>query len=127
MKIMHHSRPFFKIVLAALCACTRFVGAEDSFAWDGVFSGAESNGVKAGLQIAYSSSTTNQTVFCQPFLSNSRATNGNVKPNKLRLWLPPLENRFQLTLWDENGHLVGKTAKGKALWKPISVPLNLKT
>lgn len=103
-------------------------GTKSPWEWDGEYWGAETNGVKAGLYIQHLSGTTNIAVVrCTPVLLNTRTNNGNSRPDRLKLWTPPTESCYQLTLLDSNQQPVAKTARGKALGKPLSQPLALTT
>jgi hypothetical protein len=85
--------------------------------------GLETNHVKVGLLIQNSSAASNHTlVGFYPVLNNNSATNGNARPDVLQLWLPPFDSRYRMELTDTNGNAVPKTAKGKALGKPIDQP-----
>src|ERR1017187_1317908 len=72
---------------------------------------AQTNFVKAGLVIKYAPDTNQTAVGFFPILSNGSATNGNIRPDRLHLWLPPIESRYQMTLLDEKGAPVPKTIK----------------
>jgi hypothetical protein len=38
-----------------------------------------------------------------PMLDNTKTNNGNVRPELVHLWLPPLANRYRMALFDEEG------------------------
>jgi hypothetical protein len=84
--------------------------------------GSETNHVKAGLLLEYAPDTNRTLVGFYPVLNNSSATNGNIRPDVLQLWLPPFDSRYRMELIDTNGNAVLKTAKGKVLGKPIDKP-----
>jgi hypothetical protein len=88
--------------------------------------GTETNYLNAGLLLQCAPETNHTTVGFFPMLYNDCATNGNISPDMLQLWLPPFESCYQMTLVDDKGNSVPKTAKGKALGKPISQPLKIR-
>jgi hypothetical protein len=97
---------------------------------EGVYWGVETNGVKAGLYIeklqGLSGLTNRVPIQCHPLLYNSSTNNGNLhRGGMLMFYLPPVESRYRIELTDEQGNMVGKTAKGKAFGKPFIQPLTL--
>lgn len=93
---------------------------------EGIYWGVETNGVKAGLYIeklrGLSGMTNRIPIRCHPLLCNNSTNNGNLGPGMLMFYLPPIENRYRIELTNEQGNVVGKTAKGKALGKPFVQP-----
>jgi hypothetical protein len=96
--------------------------------------GKETNWLKAGILLQYALNTNRTDVACY-FLLNNGYTNN--LPDEIRgfypngvhgvqviLWLPPLEQRYQATLRDENGNLVPKTKWGERFGKPLSLKFN---
>jgi hypothetical protein len=76
--------------------------------------GVETNHVKAGLSIQYSSDLTNRTlVGFVVVLYWDSSTNGNSKGDFLSLLLPPINTRYNLSLLDDKGMAVAKTEIGK--------------
>ncbi len=81
--------------------------------------GKETNGLKAGLVFQYSPDTNHTLIaFCPVLFDVS---------NDMHLYLPPFDSRYQMTLTDTKGMAVFKTAKCKALGKPIDKPLRGRT
>ncbi len=95
---------------------------------EGIYWGAETNGVKAGLYIetlhGLPGLTNRVPIQCHPLLYNSSTNNGNLGPGMLMFYLPAIENRYRLEFTDEKGKAVEKTAKGKALGKPFTQSSN---
>jgi hypothetical protein len=86
----------------------------------GVFWGTETNHVKAGLHVRYSSNVTNRTlVQIMPVIYNGSASNdiAAYPVGGALLWLPPLPSRYQMELYSSNGIPVPKTWKGKMFGK----------
>jgi len=82
----------------------------------GIYWGAETNHIKAGLWIRYSSNVTNQTLLqLLPVIYNGSASNdiAAYPVGGAFLWLPPLSSRYQMELYSSNGIPVPKTSKGK--------------
>ncbi len=92
--------------------------------------GIETNHVKAGLAIQYSSRSTNGPIVgFYVVVYNNSDTNGNIAPvfktkngyvkqNILSLGIPPDGYRYTMALFDTNGNAVAKTELGKKL-KPF--------
>ena len=96
--------------------------------------GEETNWVKAGLLLQYSSNT-NQTNVAFYFLLNNGYTNNppdethGFYPHgpggvEVILWLPPLEQRYQVSLRDDKGNPVPKTKWGERFGKPVASKFN---
>jgi hypothetical protein len=121
-----------KTVLFVFVVAIGTIFSQNSYCQSGVAAdlerilwGKETNGVKVGLYVQYP--PTNQSIptsiICCPYLSNSKTNNGNWGSNRLLLWLPRLENSYQMSLFDEKGESVAKTVRGQELGKPIDQPL----
>jgi hypothetical protein len=111
-------------ITGILCSQDAFSGDQSAPDADGIFWGAETNGVKTGLQIQYGLNPSNLTaITCYPYLKNSKTNNANWNSIHLRLWLPPSEDSYQMSLLDEKEKTVVKTTKGQELGKPIDQPL----
>ena len=83
--------------------------------------GNETNGIRLALLINPEFGSNNVPIRCTPIIkSNQNHT------NHLWIWFPPIKNSWQMTLTDEKGNAVPKTAKGNLLGKPIKEPLMLK-
>jgi hypothetical protein len=96
--------------------------------------GKETNYVKAGLLLQYSPNT-NRTDVASYFLLNNGYTNNppdeahGFYPNgvhgvRVILWLPPLDQRYQVVLRDDKGNLVPKTKWGEKFGKPVVLKFN---
>ncbi len=96
-------------------------GEGTDFSGSNVFWGNETNGVSMALLIAPLSSSNHIPIHCTPIVKNSRS-----QTNHLWVWFPPIESCCQMSLMDEKGNSVPKTAKGKSLGKPITEPMMLK-
>lgn len=77
------------------------------------FWGPAMKGVSAGLW--FHSAADNGSIQIVPELRSIETNNGNVAPDVVRLWLPPMPYRYQIDLFDDMGKPVPKTAAGKAL------------
>ena len=94
----------------------------------GEYWGLQTNGVRAGLYLLESNTETNRSLTkYMPMLENSLTNNGNRRPDRLDLWLPPLESCLQVSLRDQNGKPVPMTAMGKRLGAPITQPMRVMT
>jgi hypothetical protein len=88
--------------------------------------GVETNHVKAGLAFQYATGPSNRTLVGFFFaLYNNSDTNGNISPNTLKLWLPPLNSRYNMTLFDSRNNVIAKTEFGKSLDQPFDATPNL--
>jgi hypothetical protein len=107
-----------------------FVFAETDSDWESGFTGtetfwgAETNGIKVALFIEPIVSSNNVPIHCTPVIKSSIKGSNNL--NTVRVYFPPLESCYQMTLRDEKGSLIPKTAKGKSLGKTITEPLMVK-
>ncbi len=91
--------------------------------------GNETNWVKAGLLLQYSPNTNRTDVAFFVLLHSSYTNNPpdehhgyySEGPHGTRImfWLPPVEQRYQITLRDDNGNPVPKTKWGERFCKPI--------
>lgn len=117
-----------RVVLFAICfMAVRVAQGQNQYVSGNEFWGGETNGLKAGLFVQHLAGATNLVrVFCSPILMNSYTNNGNISPDHLRIWLPPFESCFQMTLWNDKGIEVVKTLRGKHLGSPIKEPLYIK-
>jgi len=118
-----------------LIAITLLVSSEQVFAgassdWENEFNGQETfwgietNGIKVALVVEPQVSSNNVPIHCTPVIKSSiHATN---RLNTINVYFPPLRSCYQMTLKDEKGDMVPKTAKGKSLGKPIAAPLMVK-
>ena len=97
---------------------------ESEFSGPETFWGAETNGVKVALVIKPLASFNNIPIHCTPVIKSSIKGSNNL--NTVNLYFLPFEHCFQMTLKDENGNLVPKTARGKMLGKPVTEPLRIK-
>ena len=50
-----------------------------------------------------------------PVLRNNCTTNGGIRSDRLLIWLPPVEQRYQMEVREVGGEVVQPTAKGKSL------------
>ena len=91
-----------------------------------VFWGKETNGVKAGLSVAYYSPDSFEyfkkepgtiPIRCFPLLMYNNTNSGKLNSDTAVFDLPPLEGRCQLDLADDHGDSVKKTRKCEALGK----------
>jgi len=124
----------FGLLIAAWTISVRNVAADEPVNFviqqihEGVYWGAETNSVKAGLYIeklqSLASLSNHVPIQCHPLLYNSSTNNGNLGTGMLMYYLPAIESRYRLELTDEKGKAVKKTAKGKALGKPFTQPSN---
>ena len=99
-------------------------GEGTDFSGSNVFWGDETNGVRIALVIAPLSSSNNVPIHCIPVIKSSITRTNRL--HTMNLYFPPPESCYQMTLRDESGNLVAKTAKGKSLGKPITEPLMVK-
>ena len=104
------------IVLYALCVAAEDANnkLESSLLEPNTFWGAETNGFKAGLNVEVSSGT-NALMMCTPILNSSHT-------NTVRLYFPPLKNRYIMELTDSSGRSVKKTKAGEALCDGLTEP-----
>jgi hypothetical protein len=93
---------------------------EASFRTTNTFWGSATNGLKAGLQIDETIVTNGSAIICTPLLKN-------IDTNILWIYLPPMQNRINLTLSNEHGDSVVVTDLGKQLGRPLTEPLRLRT
>lgn len=90
----------------------------------GVYWGTETNHIKAGLWMRYSTNVTNRTlVQILPVIYNGSASNdiAAYPVGGALLWLPPLPSRYQMDLYSSNGIPVPKTSEGKMFGKKMDV------
>jgi hypothetical protein len=89
--------------------------------------GIKTNYIKAGLVLQYSSDTNRPDIAFYPVLhsdyTNSPNSSHEFYPDKngaqISLWLPPIHQRYQMTLWDDKGNLVPKTKWGEGFGQPM--------
>ena len=83
--------------------------------------GAETNHVKAGLNIQYSTDSTGRTLagFVVAMYWDCD-TNGNLRPNVMSLAMAPTNSRYTMALYDERGNAVAKTKFGKEHDQPFN-------
>jgi hypothetical protein len=99
------------------------VAAADPISMQNTFWGAETNFVKAGLYVEtlhdISESASSVSIRLNPLLYNSSTNNGNVALDIMMYYLPSLESRYRMDLFDAKGNPVQKTTKGKGFEKPV--------
>ena len=98
------------------------LGWETNFTGPETFWGAETNGIKVAMLVDPLVSSNNVPILCTPVIK-SVIKGSNIRTNVY--FLPP-ESGYQMTLKDDKGNLVSKTAKGKSLGQPITQPLMVK-
>jgi hypothetical protein len=96
----------------------------------GVYFGVETNRLKAGLWVRYSTNATDETlVQIMPVIYNDGISNDitipEIQPVTIVggafLWLPPEASRYQMELYSSNGIAVPKTSKGKMFGRKMDL------